>query len=67
MALNSNYTCPLFFRSFRPGLPLVIEMIPLPGRGELCLIPAGAYDEGYIHRLADLNIHALYHREVGPR
>jgi MinD-like ATPase involved in chromosome partitioning or flagellar assembly len=50
----------------QPVIEDCIRQIPVSGRGELYLIPAGAYDEGYIHRLADLNIHALYQGKVNP-
>ncbi len=30
------------------------------------IIPAGAYNEDYVHRLADLNVRSLYLREVNP-
>lgn len=43
-----------------------IQQIPVSSRGELYLIPAGMFDEDYIHRLADLNIHVLYHSKVNP-
>lgn len=49
-----------------PQIEDCIRQISIPANGELYLIPAGAYDEGYIHRLADLNIHALYQREANP-
>jgi hypothetical protein len=49
-----------------PKIEDCIRQINISARGELYLIPAGAYDEGYIHRLADLNIHALYQRETNP-
>lgn len=50
----------------KPGLQDCLRQITLSARGELYLIPAGAYDEGYIHRLADLDVRALYHREANP-
>lgn len=49
-----------------PKIENCIRQINIAARGELYLIPAGAYDEGYIHRLADLDIHALYQREKNP-
>jgi MinD-like ATPase involved in chromosome partitioning or flagellar assembly len=49
-----------------PKIEDCIRQVNIPARGELYLIPAGAYDEGYIHRLADLDIHALYQREKNP-
>jgi MinD-like ATPase involved in chromosome partitioning or flagellar assembly len=36
-----------------PSIEDCIYQIDLPGRGELFLVPAGEYDENYIHRLAD--------------
>jgi MinD-like ATPase involved in chromosome partitioning or flagellar assembly len=49
-----------------PGLEDCVRQISISARGELYLIPAGAYDEGYIHRLADLDVRALYQRETNP-
>ncbi len=50
----------------QPSISECIRRIDVPARGELYLIPAGEYDEGYIHRLADLDIHVLYQRERNP-
>ncbi|NET60329.1 MAG: AAA family ATPase [Symploca sp. SIO2E6] len=36
-----------------PSIEDCIYQIDLPSRGELFLVPAGEYDENYIHRLAD--------------
>jgi MinD-like ATPase involved in chromosome partitioning or flagellar assembly len=49
-----------------PEIEDCIRQINTSARGELYLIPAGTYDEGYIHRLADLNIHAFYHSKENP-
>ena len=49
-----------------PKIDDCIRQISMLARGELYLIPAGEYDEGYIHRLADLNIHVLYQSEANP-
>jgi len=35
-------------------------------RGELYLVPAGQYDENYIHRLADFNVAAFYQADTNP-
>src|SRR6266567_1793463 len=50
----------------QPSISECIRRIDVPARGELYLIPAGEYNEGYIHRLADLDIHVLYQREKNP-
>ncbi|HLI07825.1 MAG TPA: hypothetical protein VKV40_14740 [Ktedonobacteraceae bacterium] len=49
-----------------PVIADCIQQVETPTRGELYLIPAGEYDEGYIHRLADLDVRLLYQREVNP-
>ena len=49
-----------------PTIQECMRQIEMPGRGELYLIPAGAYDEDYIHRLADLDIRLFYQRETNP-
>ncbi len=49
-----------------PAINDCIRRVNLSTRGELYLVPAGEYDEGYIHRLADLDIHILYQRAVNP-
>jgi len=38
-----------------PTIEDCIHQVDLPGRGELFLVPAGEYDENYVHRLADLD------------
>ncbi len=43
-----------------PKIDACIRQINIPARGELYLIPAGEYNEDYVHRLADLNIQSLY-------
>jgi MinD-like ATPase involved in chromosome partitioning or flagellar assembly len=50
----------------QPAISDCIHQIPLPSRGELYILPAGEYDEGYIHRLADLDIRLLYQRDNNP-
>lgn len=50
----------------RPTIAECIRQIDIPVRGELYLVPAGAYDEDYIHRLADLEIRLLYQLETNP-
>jgi cellulose biosynthesis protein BcsQ len=49
-----------------PTIDDCIQQIELTTRGELYLIPAGEYNENYIHRLADLNVRTFYHREKNP-
>ncbi len=49
-----------------PKIVECIRQIDISTRGELYLVPAGAYDENYIHRLADLDIRSLYQQEVNP-
>jgi MinD-like ATPase involved in chromosome partitioning or flagellar assembly len=49
-----------------PKLDNCIRQISIPTRGELYLIPAGEYDEGYVHRLADLDVRSLYQSETNP-
>src|SRR6266568_3388269 len=50
----------------QPAINECIRQIDIPARGELYLVPAGEYDEGYIHRLADLDIQLLYRLETNP-
>lgn len=50
----------------QPAISECIRQIDIPARGELYLVPAGEYNEGYIHRLADLDIRILYQRETNP-
>src|SRR5262249_19555615 len=49
-----------------PKIDACIRQINTPGRGELYLIPAGEYNEDYVHRLADLNVRSLYQLDVNP-
>lgn len=49
-----------------PPISGCLRQISVPFRGELYLVPAGEYDEGYIHRLADLDVRRLYQRETNP-
>jgi len=49
-----------------PKIDACIRQISIPTRGELYLVPAGEYDEGYVHRLADLDVRSLYQNEVNP-
>ncbi|HWS84426.1 MAG TPA: AAA family ATPase [Ktedonobacteraceae bacterium] len=49
-----------------PKIDDCIRQISIPTRGELYLVPAGEYDEGYVHRLADLDVHSLYQSETNP-
>lgn len=50
------------------GFPDIADCIRRVGRGrsDLFLVPAGAYDEDYIHRLADFDVERFYHREPNP-
>ncbi|MFL5657784.1 MAG: ParA family protein, partial [Ktedonobacteraceae bacterium] len=50
----------------QPTISECIRQIDIPARGELYLVPAGEYDESYIHRLADLDIQLLYRLETNP-
>lgn len=47
-----------------PKIEACIQQISTSTRGELYLIPAGEYNEGYIHRLADLNVRSLYQSDT---
>jgi MinD-like ATPase involved in chromosome partitioning or flagellar assembly/stress-induced morphogen len=49
-----------------PPISECIQQIELPSRGELYLIPSGEYEEGYVHRLADLDVRLFYSRENNP-
>lgn len=52
-----------------PTIDNCICQINLDTRGELFLVPAGEYNENYIHRLADLDRHTLqsfYRGEINP-
>jgi len=42
-----------------PTIEHCISQVNLDTRGELFLVPAGEYNENYIHRLADLDRHTL--------
>jgi len=42
-----------------PTIENCISQVNLDTRGELFLVPAGEYNENYIHRLADLDRHTL--------
>ncbi len=49
-----------------PEIAECIRQIELPVRGELYLVPSGEYDENYVHRLADFDVHLLYQQEKNP-
>lgn len=52
-----------------PTIGNCICQVNLDTRGELFLVPAGEYNENYIHRLADLDRHSLqsfYKGEINP-
>lgn len=50
----------------QPEISECIRQIDISKRGELYLVPAGVYDEGYIHRLADLDVRLFYQYEANP-
>jgi MinD-like ATPase involved in chromosome partitioning or flagellar assembly/stress-induced morphogen len=50
----------------QPLIADCIRRVDTPFRGELYLIPAGEFDEGYIHKLADLDVRFLYNQERNP-
>jgi len=49
-----------------PTINECIRQVPLDTRGEIFLVPAGEYDENYIHRLADLEVRLFYQRDNNP-
>ncbi len=52
-----------------PSIENCICEVNLPTRGELFLVPAGEYNENYIHRLADLDRRTwgnFYHGKTNP-
>lgn len=52
-----------------PAIEDCIHQVDLPSRGELFLIPAGEYDENYVHRLAELDRRvwqSFYKSEINP-
>jgi MinD-like ATPase involved in chromosome partitioning or flagellar assembly len=52
-----------------PAIEDCIHQVDLPSRGELFLIPAGEYDENYVHRLAELDRRvwqSFYKSETNP-
>lgn len=52
-----------------PSIEDCVSQVELASRGELFLIPAGDYDENYIHRLAELDRRAwlsFYKRQTNP-
>ncbi len=49
------------------NIPPIAECVRRVGRGsDLFLIPAGKYDENYIHRLADFEVEKFYRRAPNP-
>ena len=50
-----------------PTIEHCISQVNLDTRGELFLVPAGEYNENYIHRLADLDRHTLQSFYRGER
>jgi cellulose biosynthesis protein BcsQ len=50
-----------------PTIENCISQVNLDTRGELFLVPAGEYNENYIHRLADLDRHTLQSFYRGER
>lgn len=49
-----------------PKITDCIRQVESKSRGELFLLPAGEYNENYIHRLADLSIKSMYSRDDNP-
>ncbi|MBI3761225.1 MAG: AAA family ATPase [Chloroflexi bacterium] len=50
-----------------PSIKDCLHQVSVPeAKGKLWVIPAGAYDEDYIHRLADLDMAAMYRRDPNP-
>lgn len=52
-----------------PAIEDCIHQVNLPGRGELFLVPAGEYNENYVHRLAELDRRiwqSFYKGETNP-
>ena len=52
-----------------PAIEDCIHQVDLPSRGELFLVPAGEYDENYVHRLAELDRktwQSFYKGETNP-
>ena len=49
-----------------PAIAECIRQINIPTRGELYLVPAGEYAEGYIPRLTDLDVRFFYQGKVNP-
>ena len=49
-----------------PSIADCIRRVDTPFRGELYLVPAGEFNEGYIHKLADLDMRFFYNRERNP-
>ncbi len=50
------------------NIPSIADCIRRVGRSgsELFLVPAGDYDENYIHRLADFDVEKLYRQDPNP-
>lgn len=48
-----------------PTISECVRQIDIP-RSELYLVPAGEYDEGYVHRLADIDVRLFYNRDNNP-
>lgn len=49
-----------------PTITECVRQVQFDARGELYLVPAGEYDENYIHRLADLDVQLFYRRDSNP-
>lgn len=49
-----------------PAIEDCIRRVDSKTRGDIYIVPAGAYNEEYIHRLADLSVRSLYQREENP-
>lgn len=49
-----------------PDIRDCLQLIPMNTSGELYIVPAGEYNESFIHRLADLDVSLFYRREQNP-
>ncbi len=49
-----------------PDIRDCIQLVNINAPGELFIVPAGEYDENYIHKLADLDVSVFYRRGRNP-
>lgn len=47
-----------------PPISECLYQVELPFRSEVYLVPAGEYNENYVHRLADLDVRLFYQRDA---